>query len=127
MSVGIRASAAAEVVRMTPEYLCAVSKLQRRFFDRNNRVGWDTAVERDTGTDQGSCTDHCCAAKNRGVAVDRDAIFQSRVTLCPANQVAVFIARKRPGSQSHALIQRDMRTDLTRFSDDNTGSMIDEE
>ena len=67
------------------------------------------------------------ATQNSCIAVNGHSIFQSRMSFGASNQVAVVIPWKRPGTQSDALVQCDVGTNLTGFTNHNSRAMINKE
>ena len=66
------------------------------------------------------------ATENRGVGVDGDVILDDGVAR-HVEHITVSVILEALGTESHALIQRDMSTDDTGFADDDTRAVVDGE
>ena len=67
------------------------------------------------------------ATEDRGVGVNHDAVFERRVPLAAANQIAVAVGGKAQRTKRHALIQLHVLADIGRFADHDARAVIDEE
>ena len=87
----------------------------------------DAAGEPDAGADHRVVAHDRPAAENRGVGVDDDAVFERRMPLLPANQLALSVGREAEGAEGHALVELHVLADVARLADDDAGAVIDEE
>src|SRR4051812_39517475 len=69
----------------------------------------------------------CFSAKDRGIGVYDDAIFQRGMTLGAADKLTFTVGLEAERTQCHTLIQLDMFADFGCLADYHTRAVVDEE
>ncbi len=75
----------------------------------------DALGEPDAGADDRVVADDGSPAEHRGAGVNDDAIFDRRVTLVAADELAVAVGREAEGAERNALVKFDVVADLGAF------------
>ena len=70
---------------------------------------------------------HGAPAQNSGVRVNDDAVFDRRMPLVAANQLAIGVRWKAECAQGNSLIQLYVLANFARFADHDAGAVINEE
>src|SRR5688500_5623226 len=100
---------------------------QPRLFQNDGGPWSDAAGHPDARTDDAVVADDGAAAKDRGVGVNDDAVFDRRVPLSAADELAVGVGGERQRPERDALVDLDPLTDFAGLADHHAGAVVDEE
>ena len=89
--------------------------------------GWTERVSQTFEPITRVVADHGRAAEDRGVGINHDAVFDRRMALLPADQIAVAVGGEAERPERHALIELDAVADLARLADHDARAVVDEE
>ena len=102
-------------------FLC---KGKLRCFDTDTGTGRYRFCDKGIAADDSSLADHGLTAQDRCAGVDRNIVFNRRMTLYVSQQLT---ASCRQGAERNTLIDLDMIADDRCLADHDTGTVVDEE
>src|SRR5579859_5084386 len=85
-----------------------LAKSQRRFLDRDDRVGRNASGDGHAGSNHRMGADDRVAAQDRGVGIDHDLAFDRGVPLRAPHEVAAGVLLEAERPERHALVKPDM-------------------
>src|SRR4051812_44031869 len=80
--------------------------------EEDDGVRFDALGEPDVRADDGLMANDRVAAEDRGVGVDDDLVFECRVALHAADDVARGVARKAESTERHTLVKLHIAADV---------------
>ena len=99
-------------------------KLKLLVLDGNCRTGGNGFRNKGAGTNDAARADHCVAAQDRRIGIDRHIVFNGGMPLLPPETLP---APGRKAAQRHALIDFHTLTDHSGLTNDDARAMVNKE
>ena len=104
-----------------------IHDLESRFLGDDERIWRDAMHERNVCADGTAFSEDGLAAENGGVRINGDVVFDIRMPLGAAHELATVVLGEAAGSEGDAVVEFDVVADLASLANDDAGAVVDEE